>query len=169
MSLNCSEKLYVSCRLYYVCWRKYLKCSDAFTRCWHTDIHLLYFCTSDFIIWGLGVKGLSSIWNSGFIHCKYYTGWTAWYMIVTIGGTYAPFCIRMSSLFFKVKAQGHTLNIVVVVRKDTLWSVKLGLPISILILILNQRGSLFFIKVRGHIWRHLSKDYYLNIIFILCK
>ena len=38
-------------------------------------------------------------------------------MIVTIGGTYAPFCIRMASLFFKVKAQGHTLNIVVVVKK----------------------------------------------------
>ena len=58
MSLKCCEKSYVSCRLYYVGWRKYLNCSDAFTRCWHTDIHLLYFCTSDFIIWGLGVKGL---------------------------------------------------------------------------------------------------------------
>ena len=38
-------------------------------------------------------------------------------MIVTIGGTYAPFCMRMASLFFKVRAQGHKLNIVVVVRK----------------------------------------------------
>ena len=38
-------------------------------------------------------------------------------MIVTIGGTYAPFCMRMASLFFKFKAQGQTLNIVVVVRK----------------------------------------------------
>ena len=37
-------------------------------------------------------------------------------MIVTIGGTYAPFCMRMASLFFKVKAQGQTLNIFVVVR-----------------------------------------------------
>ena len=54
-------------------------------------------------------------------------------MIVTIGGTYAP----LASLFFKVKAQGHTLYIVVAVRKDTLWSVQLGLPISIHILILN--------------------------------
>ena len=52
-------------------------------------------------------------------------------MIVTIGGTYAPFCMMMAALFFKVKAQGHTLKIVVVVRKDTLWSVQLGLPISI--------------------------------------
>ena len=41
-------------------------------------------------------------------------------MIVTFGGTNAPFCIRMASLFFKVKAQGHKLNVVVVVRKDTL-------------------------------------------------
>ena len=119
MSLKYCEKSYISCSLYYVCWRKYLNCSDAFTRCWHTDIHLLYFCTSDFIIWGLGVKGLSSIWNSGFIHCKYHTGWTALAMIVTIGGTYAPFCMRMASLFVKVNAQGHTINIVVVVRKDT--------------------------------------------------
>ena len=39
-------------------------------------------------------------------------------MIVTTGGAYAPFCIRMASLFFKVKAQGHALNIVVVVRKE---------------------------------------------------
>ena len=168
MSLKCCEKSYISCRPYYVGWRKYLNCSDAFTRCWHTDIHLLYFCTSDFIIWGLRVKGLSNIWNSCFIHCQYYTSWTAFYssghlvlshfgicmcsnvetglswtclvsdfwisnipryfsfalyMIVTIGGTYAPFCIRMASLFFKVKAQGHTLNVVVVVRKGTLWSV----------------------------------------------
>ena len=38
-------------------------------------------------------------------------------MIVTIGGTYARFCLSMASLFFKVKAQGHKLNIVVVVRK----------------------------------------------------
>ena len=37
-----------------------------------------------------------------------------------IGGTYAPFCMKMESLFFKVKAQGHKLNIVVVVRKNTL-------------------------------------------------
>ena len=91
-------------------------------------------------------------------------------MIVTIGCTYAPFCMRMASLFFKVKSQGHTLNIVVVVRKYTLSSVQLGLPISINILILNERGSLFFfVKVRGHISRHLSKDYYLNIIFLLSK
>ena len=34
----------------------YLHCSDAFTRCRHTGIHLLYFCTPDFIIWGLGSK-----------------------------------------------------------------------------------------------------------------
>ena len=58
-------------------------------------------------------------------------------MIVTIGCTYAPFCMRMTSLFFKVKAQGHMLNIVVVVRKNTLRSVQLGLPILIHILILN--------------------------------
>ena len=37
-------------------------------------------------------------------------------MIVTIGGTYAPFCMRMASLFFNIKAQGQTLNIFVVVR-----------------------------------------------------
>ena len=37
-------------------------------------------------------------------------------MIGTIGGTYAPFCMKMASLFFKAKAQGHTLHIVVVVR-----------------------------------------------------
>ena len=43
----------------------------------------------------------------GFIHCQYHTGGTALYIIVTIGGTYAPFCMRMASLFFKVKAQGH--------------------------------------------------------------
>ena len=41
-------------------------------------------------------------------------------MTVTIGGTYAPFCMRMASLFFKVKAQGHKLNIVVVFGKNTL-------------------------------------------------
>ena len=41
-------------------------------------------------------------------------------MIVTIGGTYAPFCMRMASLFFKVKAQGHKLKIVVVVRKKNI-------------------------------------------------
>ena len=41
-------------------------------------------------------------------------------MIVTIGGTYAHVCMRMASLFFKVKGQDQTLNIVVVVRKDTL-------------------------------------------------
>ena len=53
---NAVQKSYVSCRPYCVGWRKYLHCSDAFTRCWHTDIHLLYFCTPDFIIWGLGSK-----------------------------------------------------------------------------------------------------------------
>ena len=118
---------------------------------------------------GTWVKGQSYIWNSDFIHCKYHTGWTALAMIVTIGGTYAPFWMRMASLFFKVNAQGHTINIVVVVRKDTWWSVQLGLPISIHILILNERGSLYFVKERGYISRHLSKDCYLNIIFILCK
>ena len=41
-------------------------------------------------------------------------------MIVIISGTYAPFCMRMASLLFKVEAQGHTLYIVVVFRKDTL-------------------------------------------------
>ena len=41
-------------------------------------------------------------------------------MTVTIGGTYAPFCMRTASLFFKVKAQGHKLNIVVVFGKNTL-------------------------------------------------
>ena len=56
-------------------------------------------------------------------------------MIVTIGGTYAPFCMRMASLFFKVKAQGHKLNIVVVVRKDT--SVLVRTADFICILILN--------------------------------
>ena len=56
MSMKCCEKSYVSCRPYCVGWRKYLNSSDAFTRCWHTDIHLLYFCTPDFIIWGLGSK-----------------------------------------------------------------------------------------------------------------
>ena len=40
-------------------------------------------------------------------------------MIVTIGGTYAPFCMRMASLFFKIKAQDHKLNIVVVVKNKT--------------------------------------------------
>ena len=54
-----------------------------------------------------------------------------------MGGAYAPFCMTMAALFFKVKAQSYTLNIVVVVRKDTLWSVKLELPILIHILILN--------------------------------
>ena len=137
MYLKCCEKSYVSCRPYCVDWRKYLNCSDAFTCCLHTDKHLLYFCTSDFIIWGLGVKGQSNIWNSVFIQCKYHTGWTALAKIVTIGCTYAPFCMRMASLFFKVKAQGITLNIVVVVRKNTLWSVQIGLPILIHILILN--------------------------------
>ena len=136
MSLKCCEKSYVSCRPYCVGWRKYLKLSYAITRCWHTGIHLLYFCTPDFIIWCLGSKVKAALWNSGFIHCKYHTGWTALAMIGTIGGTYAPFCMRMASLFFKVKAQGHTLNIVVVVR-FTLWLVQLGLPISIYILILN--------------------------------
>ena len=79
ISLKCCEKSYVSCRPYCVGWRKYLHCSDAFTRCWHTDIHLLYFCTPDFIIWWSWVKGQNNIWNSGFIHCKYHTGWTALY------------------------------------------------------------------------------------------
>ena len=137
VSLKCWEKSYISCRPKRMGWRKYLNCWDAFTRCWHTDIHLLYFCIPDFIIWGLGSKVKSSIWNSGFIHCIYHTGWTALAMIVTICGTYAPFCMRMASLFFKVKAQRHSLYIVVFVRKDTLWSVQLGLPISIHILILN--------------------------------
>ena len=41
-------------------------------------------------------------------------------MIVTIDGTYALFCMKMAALFFKVKAQGHKLNIVVVVRENTL-------------------------------------------------
>ena len=50
MSLKCCEKSYVSCRPYCVDWRKYLNCRDAFTCCWHTDIHSLYFCTPDFII-----------------------------------------------------------------------------------------------------------------------
>ena len=58
-------------------------------------------------------------------------------MIVTIGGTYAPFCMKMASLFSKVKAQGHKLNIVLVGRKNTLWWVQLGLQILIHILILN--------------------------------
>ena len=56
MSLKCCEKSYVPCRPYCLGWRKYLNCSDPFTRCWHTDIYLLYFCTPDFIIWGLGSK-----------------------------------------------------------------------------------------------------------------
>ena len=56
MSLKCCEKSYVSCRPYCVGWRKYLNCSDAFTRCWRTDIHLLYFFTPDFIVWGMGSK-----------------------------------------------------------------------------------------------------------------
>ena len=56
MSMKCCEKSYVSCRPYCVGWRKYLNCSDAFTRSWHTDMHLLYFCTPDVIIWGLGSK-----------------------------------------------------------------------------------------------------------------
>ena len=96
MSLKCCEKSYISCRLYCVCWRKYLNCSDAFTRCltyWHTCIVFLY-------TWlhylRSRVKGLSSICNSGFIHCQYHTGWTALYMVVRIGGTYALFCIRMA-------------------------------------------------------------------------
>ena len=56
MSLKCCEKSYVSFRPYCVGWRKYPNCSDAFTRCWYTGIHLLYFCTPDFIIWGLWSK-----------------------------------------------------------------------------------------------------------------
>ena len=34
---------------------------------------------------------------------------------------------------------------------------------------LKLKRKLFFVKVRGHISMHLSEDYYLNIIFILCK
>ena len=56
MSMKCCEKSYVSCRPECVGWRKYLNCSDAITRCWHTDIHLLYVCSPNFIIWGLGSK-----------------------------------------------------------------------------------------------------------------
>ena len=56
MSLKFCEKSYVSCRPYCVGWLKYLKLSYAITRCWHTGIHLLYFCTHDFIFWGLDSK-----------------------------------------------------------------------------------------------------------------
>ena len=52
--------------------------------------------------------------------------------------------MKIASLFFNVKAQGHTINIVVVVRKDTLLSVKLGLTISIHILILNLKRKIIF-------------------------
>ena len=34
---------------------------------------------------------------------------------------------------------------------------------------LKLKRKFIFVKVRGHISRHLSKDYYLNTIFILCK
>ena len=90
--------------------------------------------TSLFEVLGQRSKQHMKFW---YIHCKYHTGWTALAVIVTIGGTYAPYFMRMASLFFKVKAQGHKLNIVVVVRKNTFWSVQLRLPIFIHILIWN--------------------------------
>ena len=34
---------------------------------------------------------------------------------------------------------------------------------------LKIKEEVIFFKVKGHISRHISKDYYLNIIFILCK
>ena len=34
---------------------------------------------------------------------------------------------------------------------------------------LKLKRKFIFIKVRGHISRHLSKDYYINIISVLCK
>ena len=95
----------MSYRPHCVGWRKYLNCSYVITRCRQTGIHLLFFYTPDFVIWGLGVKGQSNIWMSVSIHCKYHTGWTAKAGILKIGGTYTPFCMMMASLFFKVRVQ----------------------------------------------------------------
>ena len=81
MSLKCCEKSYVSFCPYCVGWRKYLKLCYAITRCWHTGIHLLYFCTPDLIIWVLGSKVKAAYKNPGFIHYKYHTGWTVLAMI----------------------------------------------------------------------------------------
>ena len=142
---------------YCVGWQKYLNCSFAITRCWQTGIHLLVFLYTWLRYLRSWVESWSNIWNSVFIHCKCHTNWTDKTGILTIGGTYTPFCIRMASLFFKVrfKAQDHTLNIVVVCRKDTVWIFLLGLPNLIHTLIFNQERSLFFCqgritKLKGH-------------------
>ena len=102
MSLQCCEKSYVSYRPYCVGWRKYLNCSYGITRCRHTDIYVLYSYAPDFAIWGVWSKVKATYEILFLFNCKYHTVWPAKAGILIIGGTYTPFCIRMTSLFFKV-------------------------------------------------------------------
>ena len=110
MSLLCCEKSFLSYRPYCVGWRKYLNCSYAITRSRHTGIHLLYYYIPDFAIWCVGSK-VKATYEILFLFIVNTIQAELLKRILTIGGTYTPFCIRMASLFFKVRVQSSSSHV----------------------------------------------------------